>query len=116
MQGWLNRRLDLDMNIAIRTLAFDGQTYRLGVGGGVTYESDAAAEFDEICVKAQPFLAVFGIETLPTPNFYDWTGQRWPVMQFIGSCYPSSTAVSSARLGNTTASFSCSKSGWGTTG
>lgn len=73
MQGWLNRQLDLDMNIAIRTLAFDGQTYRLGVGGGVTYESDAAAEFDEIVVKAQPFLTVFGIEDLPTPIFT--TGQ-----------------------------------------
>ncbi|AQN79998.1 aminodeoxychorismate synthase, component I [Leuconostoc garlicum] len=73
MQGWLNRQLDLDMNIAIRTLAFDGQTYQLGVGGGVTYESDAAAEFDEILVKAQPFLTVFGIETLPTPIFT--TGQ-----------------------------------------
>lgn len=73
MQGWLNRQLDLDMNIAIRTLAFDGQTYRLGVGGGVTYESDAAAEFDEIVVKAQPFLTVFGIENLPTPIFT--TGQ-----------------------------------------
>lgn len=73
MQGWLNRQLDLDMNIAIRTLAFDGQTYRLGVGGGVTYESDAAAEFDEIVVKAQPFLTIFGIEDLPTPIFT--TGQ-----------------------------------------
>ena len=73
MQGWLNQAMDLDMNIAIRTLAYDGHHYQLGVGGGVTYESDAAAEFDEILVKAQPFLNVFGIDTVPTPIFT--TGQ-----------------------------------------
>lgn len=69
MQGWLNGRMDLDMNIAIRTLAFDGQHYQLGVGGGVTYESDAASEFEEILVKAQPFLTVFNIDIVPTPIF-----------------------------------------------
>jgi para-aminobenzoate synthetase/4-amino-4-deoxychorismate lyase len=59
MQGWLSHDLNLDMNIAIRTLSFDGEKYQLGIGGGITYESDPAQEFDEILVKAKPFLQLF---------------------------------------------------------
>lgn len=69
MQGWLNHKMDLDMNIVIRTLVFDGAKYQLGVGGGITYESEAQAEFDEILLKAQAFLDLFQIQTIPSPLF-----------------------------------------------
>lgn len=69
MQGWLSHDLQLDMNIAIRTLAFDGDKYQLGVGGGVTFDSDAQQEFDELLVKARPFLELFGLEGEPQRLF-----------------------------------------------
>ncbi|RZI48078.1 aminodeoxychorismate synthase component I [Lactococcus kimchii] len=69
MQGWLSREMDLDMNIVIRTLVHYGERYQLGVGGGITFESEAEVEFAEILLKAKPFLDIFGVKDVPSILF-----------------------------------------------
>ena len=39
-------------NIAIRTMEFSGHTFRFGVGGGITADSDVNSEYDECRLKA----------------------------------------------------------------
>jgi para-aminobenzoate synthetase/4-amino-4-deoxychorismate lyase len=48
-----------NFNVAIRTVVFDGQTRlaEYGVGGGITYDSSAAGEFDEAVAKARVLTA-----------------------------------------------------------
>ena len=36
-----------EMSITIRTMVHSGDTYTIGVGSGITYESDPDAEYDE---------------------------------------------------------------------
>ena len=46
-----------ELNVAIRTVEFDAEGRAvLGVGGGITADSDAAAEWQECLDKAAPFL------------------------------------------------------------
>ena len=53
-------RAALDLNVAIRTFQIlDGRTH-LGVGGGITVDSDPAAEWRETELKAARLLAVAG--------------------------------------------------------
>ena len=69
--GWIGERhqpppLDgaaLELNVAIRTFQIlDGRTH-LGVGGGITADSDPAAEWRETELKAARLLAVAGAPT-----------------------------------------------------
>ncbi|MEJ8279641.1 chorismate-binding protein [Pseudonocardia spirodelae] len=66
------------LDVAIRTLdlgppgADGSRTGRLGVGGGVTVDSDPAEEFDECLTKAAPVLAALGG---PAPPSW-WHGTR----------------------------------------
>jgi len=47
-----------ELNVAIRTVEFDAQARAvLGVGGGITADSDADAEWQECLDKAAPFVA-----------------------------------------------------------
>jgi para-aminobenzoate synthetase/4-amino-4-deoxychorismate lyase len=48
-----------NFNVAIRTVVLDGQTRlaEYGVGGGITYDSSAAGEFDEAVAKARVLTA-----------------------------------------------------------
>ena len=46
----------LDLNIVIRTAVYQGGQYHLGVGGGITFESETEAEYDEILQKAKAVL------------------------------------------------------------
>ena len=48
-----------NFNVAIRTVVLDGQTRlaEYGVGGGITYDSSAAREFDEAVAKARVLTA-----------------------------------------------------------
>ncbi|MFQ5347033.1 MAG: aminodeoxychorismate synthase component I [Rhodothalassiaceae bacterium] len=56
--GWFAPDGDLSLSVAIRTLVLDrGGAGRLGVGGGIVADSDAAAEYAECRLKAR-FLAV----------------------------------------------------------
>ncbi|WP_328604408.1 aminodeoxychorismate synthase component I [Amycolatopsis sp. NBC_00345] len=44
----------LELNVAIRTFEIHGGTVELGVGGGITADSDSAAEWQECLHKAAP--------------------------------------------------------------
>ena len=44
------------VNIAIRTLVHNNGTYSLGIGGGITFESDPDSEYRETVQKAKAVL------------------------------------------------------------
>ncbi len=61
--GWIGPDGAMQTSIAIRTFVADGRLLTLHVGGGITYRSDAAGEWDETVAKARgPLSAIGGIE------------------------------------------------------
>jgi len=59
--GWLDPgRSALELNVAIRTFQIAGGRTHLGVGGGITVDSDPAAEWRETELKAARLLALAG--------------------------------------------------------
>ena len=61
--GWIGPDGAMQTSIAIRTFVADGRLLTLHVGGGITYRSDPAAEWDETVAKARgPLSAIGGIE------------------------------------------------------
>ena len=54
--GFLGFNRVADLNVAIRTVSYDGRTLRFGAGGAVTYLSDPDGEFDEMLLKAEAVL------------------------------------------------------------
>jgi para-aminobenzoate synthetase component I len=60
--GYLSLDGQTDLNIIIRTLVKQGRTISYGSGGGITWESDAAAEFQEMLDKAASFMTIMGKE------------------------------------------------------
>ncbi|MEX2010850.1 MAG: aminodeoxychorismate synthase component I [Chloroflexota bacterium] len=61
--GWLGPDGAMETSIAIRTLVADGSRLTLHVGGGITWRSDPAAEWDETVAKARgPLTAIGGRE------------------------------------------------------
>ena len=47
------------MNIVIRTAVYQGGVYHIGIGGGITCESDPEAEYEETIQKGRSFLRIF---------------------------------------------------------
>jgi para-aminobenzoate synthetase component 1 len=61
--GWLGPDGAMQTSILIRTFVADGRRLTLHVGGGITYQSEPAAEWDETVAKARgPLGAIGGIE------------------------------------------------------
>ena len=61
--GWIGADGAMQTSILIRTLVADGSRLTLHVGGGITWRSDPAAEFDETVDKARgPLTAIGGRE------------------------------------------------------
>jgi para-aminobenzoate synthetase component 1 len=58
--GWIGPDGSMATSILIRTLVADGTRLSLHVGGGITYRSDPAAEWDETVAKAHGPLAAIG--------------------------------------------------------
>ncbi|MDO4298828.1 MAG: aminodeoxychorismate synthase component I [Lachnospiraceae bacterium] len=56
--GYLSLDGDCDFNIVIRTALYQNGVYHLGVGGGITYESDLDFEYEETLQKAKALLEV----------------------------------------------------------
>lgn len=54
--GYLTLDGDCDFNIVIRTALYQGGAYHLGVGGGITCESDLEFEYEETLQKAKAIL------------------------------------------------------------
>jgi len=62
--GWIGPDGAMQTSILIRTFVADGRRLTLHVGGGITYRSDPAAEWDETVDKARgPLTAIGGMET-----------------------------------------------------
>ena len=51
--GWFDIRGDLDLNITIRTLIFADGVASFHVGGGIVFDSDPEAEFEESLLKGR---------------------------------------------------------------
>ena len=63
--GWIGPDGAMATSILIRTLVADGRRLSLHVGGGITYRSDPAAEWDETVAKARgPLSAIGGREVV----------------------------------------------------
>ncbi|HEX5149515.1 MAG TPA: aminodeoxychorismate synthase component I [Candidatus Limnocylindrales bacterium] len=61
--GWIGPDGAMQTSIVIRTFVADGRRLTLHVGGGITWKSDPAAEWDETVVKARgPLDAIGGLE------------------------------------------------------
>lgn len=54
--GYVSLNGDCDFNIVIRTAVYKDGMYRLGVGGGITWESDPGFEYEETMQKAKAVL------------------------------------------------------------
>lgn len=56
--GYFDLRGNCDFNIVIRTIVKKGEKAYLGVGGGITWESDKTSEWYETCDKAKALMKV----------------------------------------------------------
>lgn len=54
--GFLGYNRVADLNIAIRTVSYDGKRLAFGAGGAITFLSDPESEFQEIMLKAEAVL------------------------------------------------------------
>jgi para-aminobenzoate synthetase component I len=64
--GWIGPDGSMQTSILIRTFVADGRRLTLHVGGGITWRSDPATEWDETVVKARgPLDAIGGLEVNP---------------------------------------------------
>jgi hypothetical protein len=61
--GWIGADGAMATSMLIRTFVADGTSLSLHVGGGITWRSDPAAEWDETVAKARgPLRAIGGVE------------------------------------------------------
>lgn len=60
----------MELSVAIRTFEFDGRRLWLGVGGGITADSDPDAEWLECLHKAAPLESLLTNETAPEGGLY----------------------------------------------
>lgn len=61
--GYLSLDGNCDLNIVIRTAVRQGDRYYIGVGGGITAESDRDFEYEEIWQKAKALLTALKGDT-----------------------------------------------------
>jgi anthranilate/para-aminobenzoate synthase component I len=67
--GWISPDGAMRTSIVIRTFVADGRRLTLHVGGGITWRSDPAAEWDETVAKSLGPLAAIGArEGGPAPG------------------------------------------------
>jgi anthranilate/para-aminobenzoate synthase component I len=60
--GYITYKGQADLGMTIRTLVIEGGTATLGIGGGITIDSDAKAELEETKLKAKALLSALGVE------------------------------------------------------
>jgi para-aminobenzoate synthetase component 1 len=63
--GWIGADGAMQTSILIRTFVADGARLTLHVGGGITWRSDPAAEWDETVAKARGPLSALGAREVP---------------------------------------------------
>jgi para-aminobenzoate synthetase component I len=55
--GWIGKDGSMDLGMVIRTAVFEGNTVTIGIGGGITSDSDPVAEHAEIQLKARALVS-----------------------------------------------------------
>ena len=60
--GYISYTGAADLGMTIRTLVFEGNKATLGIGGGITIDSDALVELEETKLKARALLIALGVE------------------------------------------------------
>ena len=62
--GYFTPDGDFDLNVVIRSIFYNATTDYLSiqVGGAITYDADAEAEYQEMLLKAKGMLAALGAE------------------------------------------------------
>jgi para-aminobenzoate synthetase component 1 len=60
--GYLGLHRNLDLNVAIRTAIISQDMAHFSVGGGVVYDSDEVAEYEETLHKGRTLFGVIGGE------------------------------------------------------
>jgi anthranilate/para-aminobenzoate synthase component I len=61
-------RFEMDFNVAIRTMTVRDDIAAFNVGGGIVYDSEPRAEFEEMKLKAQPLLEALGVGAPSEPR------------------------------------------------
>ena len=56
--GWQGSDGSADWGMTIRTMVFESGRVTIGIGGGITSDSEPAAELDETRIKAKALLRV----------------------------------------------------------
>ena len=87
-----------ELNVAIRTVEFDADgSAVLGVGGGITADSDPDREWDECLHKAAPIFAATrtpaALNEISASRFGSLTIRSWQVSIGITVCTPPSAAM-----------------------
>ncbi len=70
--GYISLNGDCDFNIVIRTAIHKDGVYNIGVGGGITYESNSSFEFEEIWHKAKALLKALEVDFVKGKD-YEYT-------------------------------------------
>jgi aminodeoxychorismate synthase component I len=60
--GYISYKGAADLGMTIRTLIFEGGKATLGIGGGITIDSDSKAELEETKLKSRALLIALGVE------------------------------------------------------
>ena len=60
--GYISYKGAADLGMTIRTLIFKGGKATLGIGGGITIDSDSKAELEETKLKSRALLLALGVE------------------------------------------------------
>ena len=58
--GWISENGDMELAMVIRTAIFENDTVSIGIGGGITSDSVAEAEHEEIQLKATALASALG--------------------------------------------------------
>lgn len=66
----------MDFSVAIRTILVRDGVAVLNVGGGIVYDSDPDAEFEEMVLKARPLLEALGVVDSGDPEGLQRTPER----------------------------------------
>jgi para-aminobenzoate synthetase component 1 len=83
--GWVDAdRGTGDLNVAIRTFWFDGGMVHLGTGGGITWGSEPAGEWEETALKARRLLAVASGDPTPGPAGWPAAAAAAPATRVAG--------------------------------